>query len=160
MSVTNPTISKVCLKCAESKPLGQFHRRTKSVDGRGSRCKSCVNAQQAEYREENREVLSERQRDYARRNPDKIRSANRLRHSGTTQEQYDVAFHRQNGMCAICCAPDGHAKGRGGTLHSDHNHITGAFRGLLCAPCNTALGLLSESVPNLRFAIEYLENNQ
>ena len=38
----------------------------------------------------------------------------------------------------------------------DHDHKTGEVRGMLCHNCNRALGLLSDSVENLRSAIDYL----
>lgn len=50
---------------------------------------------------------------------------------GINQEQYDQILEVQNGKCAVC----------GGTrhtkpLHVDHDHKTGAIRGLLCFRCN------------------------
>ena len=42
---------KTCKACGESKPLdGGFYRDKKAKDGRRSRCKKCVLAQQAEHR--------------------------------------------------------------------------------------------------------------
>ena len=38
----------------------------------------------------------------------------------------------------------------------DHNHDTGAFRGILCLKCNSLLGMASDSVSVLKAAIEYL----
>jgi hypothetical protein len=38
----------------------------------------------------------------------------------------------------------------------DHNHETGAFRGILCLKCNSLLGMASESTEVLSAAIEYL----
>ena len=40
----------------------------------------------------------------------------------------------------------------------DHDHVTGKFRGILCHPCNTSLGLLSDRADVLRKAADYLEN--
>jgi hypothetical protein len=39
----------------------------------------------------------------------------------------------------------------------DHNHITGAFRGWLCSPCNTALGHAKDSRDRLQMLINYLD---
>ena len=48
---------------------------------------------------------------------------------------YEDLLAQQNGVCAICGrAPTNHK------LSLDHDHETGQFRGLLCAPCNSALG--------------------
>lgn len=35
-------MSKQCCTCKETKPLDQFHRHARSVDGRVSRCKVCA----------------------------------------------------------------------------------------------------------------------
>ncbi len=43
------------------------------------------------------------------------------------------------------------------TPHYDHNHKTGAFRGLLCRPCNMAIGIMKDDVKRIRSAAEYLE---
>lgn len=41
-------------------------------------------------------------------------------------------------------------------LHQDHDHGTGDVRGTLCGACNTALGLVSESVETLAGLIAYV----
>jgi hypothetical protein len=42
----------------------------------------------------------------------------------------------------------------------DHCHKRGHFRGWLCNPCNTALGLLSDDPDRLRKLIAYLERTK
>lgn len=39
----------------------------------------------------------------------------------------------------------------------DHNHKTGEFRGWLCINCNTALGLVHDSIEHLEKLIAYLK---
>ena len=43
-------------------------------------------------------------------------------------------------------------------INVDHSHKTGKVRGLLCSPCNRAIGLLGESINTLTNAINYLTN--
>lgn len=45
------------------------------------------------------------------------------------------------------------------TLHLDHDHKTGAFRGWLCHHCNTGIGLLGDDALGVRFALAYLSLN-
>lgn len=42
-------------------------------------------------------------------------------------------------------------------LRVDHNHETGAVRGLLCRNCNVALGLMQDSPERLQQALSYLQ---
>ena len=52
---------------------------------------------------------------------------------GITLEQYEIMAEVQDYRCAICAAPDsGWVHG----WHVDHDHATGAVRGLLCQTCN------------------------
>jgi hypothetical protein len=44
--------------------------------------------------------------------------------------------------------------------HVDHDHTTGQIRGLLCADCNMAIGILRDSVKTLRNLIAYLSGNK
>jgi hypothetical protein len=53
-----------------------------------------------------------------------------------------------------CCG--GAPNGQGRTLHYDHCHVTGAFRGWLCASCNTAIGKLGDNLQGVYNAVRYL----
>lgn len=71
-------------------------------------------------------------------------------------EYVQMAVERGN-KCDICGEPE--REERGGKLKSlavDHDHTTGAVRGLLCSSCNTALGKFKDSPDLLRSAIAYL----
>jgi hypothetical protein len=70
---------------------------------------------------------------------------------GITEAEYDEMLKRQNGVCALCQQD----KPRKNRLSVDHDHNTGRVRGLLCVPCNRALGFFENIEWNQR-AIEYL----
>src|SRR5947209_1962653 len=70
---------------------------------------------------------------------------------GITPEEYDAMFERQGGACAICRRK---FKRR---LCVDHCPVTHIVRGLLCIPCNTALGSFKDRPDLLRAAAAYLE---
>lgn len=62
-----------------------------------------------------------------------------MRKYGITRDEYDRLLVAQNGRCLICNRPGDELK-KG--LAVDHDHETGAVRGLLCVGCNTKLGWL------------------
>lgn len=72
-----------------------------------------------------------------------------------TLSQYEALLDQQNGVCAIC--GNGEIQARRKFLDVDHDHQTGLIRGLLCSPCNTALGLLRENVERMDRMIKYVE---
>ena len=74
---------------------------------------------------------------------------------GITQEDYERILKEQNNGCAICKCPQNLKTGKVISFCIDHNHITGEIRGLLCDPCNIALGKLKLDNPNAK---EILDN--
>lgn len=76
---------------------------------------------------------------------------------GITPEEYKIIFSLQDGCCAICSRNQSILKKR---LSVDHDHATGEIRGLLCDACNRGIGLLKDSIDNLKFAILYLEGKR
>lgn len=65
---------------------------------------------------------------------------------------YPVPTREMPPTCELCSAAP-----RTRALHLDHDHVTGKFRGWLCAKCNTGIGKLGDNVEGLRRAIAYLE---
>jgi hypothetical protein len=55
-------------------------------------------------------------------------------------------------LCECCSRPP--KSGR--ALHLDHDHVTGKFRGWLCASCNLAIGKLGDNLPRVLMAVAYL----
>lgn len=72
---------------------------------------------------------------------------------GVTVEGFKAMLREQANSCAICgkVPPQPIFD-----LFVDHNHATGAPRGLLCHACNTGIGHLQDSPYVLRRALEYL----
>lgn len=52
-----------------------------------------------------------------------------------------------------CCGKKHHK-----TLVVDHCHVTDAYRGWLCEPCNFALGHLGDNIEGVEKALAYLRN--
>jgi hypothetical protein len=76
-------------------------------------------------------------------------------------DQYLEMHDRQGGKCAICGQPEMQMRnGKIKALAVDHNHKTGAIRGLLCSDCNTGIGKLKDDVKVLQSAIRYLNSQQ
>jgi len=71
-----------------------------------------------------------------------------------TLDDYDRMLQEQNGSCAICFVKAEQQFHK--VLVVDHNHLTGQIRGLLCNPCNTAIGLLKERQEIIENALKYL----
>lgn len=63
----------------------------------------------------------------------------------------------QNGVCAIC--GNGETSKRQRSLSVDHDHETGAVRGLLCNRCNPMLGYARDDIAILQAAISYLQTH-
>lgn len=82
---------------------------------------------------------------------------------GMTPADEAAMLAQQNGSCAICknsVTRMDHRSGKQNPLAIDHDHATGAVRGLLCDTCNRAIGLLGDSAETLRSAIAYLERHR
>jgi hypothetical protein len=69
---------------------------------------------------------------------------------GLTRDEFEAMKVAQNGICAICNLEMPRP-------YIDHNHATGRIRKLLCMQCNTALGMVKESVTTLANMIQYIE---
>jgi hypothetical protein len=71
---------------------------------------------------------------------------------GITIEQYETMLAQQRGVCAVCAS----APSDGKPLDVDHCHTTNVVRGLLCNPCNMALGLLKDDPLRIRALETYI----
>jgi hypothetical protein len=69
---------------------------------------------------------------------------------GLTPEDIISMRKAQGGTCGIC------QRLLDEYLAVDHDHVTGAVRGLLCRPCNWGLGMFADSPERLQAAAAYL----
>lgn len=93
------------------------------------------------------------ERTYYARGLCRFHAERRRRHGSATEAE--LLTRAQSGRCAICRKP---ASGRRveAVLHRDHDHATGAVRGMLCGRCNKGLGLFNDDASLLLSAIGYL----
>jgi 5-methylcytosine-specific restriction endonuclease McrA len=126
----------VCLVCGSAIP----ETRSKKTKTCSPQCqKTARQAYGKEYFEVNRKAI--RLKDTARR-------------YGISLDALRDLIDESNGTCHICGQTD-----VGKELAVDHDHQTGAVRGLLCQRCNIMIGMALESTATLLAAIAYLERH-
>jgi hypothetical protein len=96
------------------------------------------NARSRAYHAAHRDEASARVRAYRKANP----NIHVQYIHGIPPGELHALYQAQGGRCAICDTP-GPERGVG-CLHIDHDHETGERRGLICHPCNKALGAVEE----------------
>jgi hypothetical protein len=84
-----------------------------------------------------------------------------LKRNGWTPELFYSAIKKQNGECAICNRKLTFENGTSGSRAcTDHQHtVPPNPRGILCSPCNSAIGLLKDSPELCEAAAEYLRKS-
>ncbi len=101
------------------------------------------------YKEKKRQYRSQESYKNKRRNNDLLKKF------GITIETYQEMLKNQNNVCSICnTVKQENEQTR--LLAVDHDHRTGAIRGLLCRRCNVMIGLSDDNVDLLQSAIIYL----
>jgi hypothetical protein len=162
---SNGTVVLMCSRCKREQPIENFRRRSgrPPTGKRLGRCSPCIACEKemakTPHRREqaNRRVLEFKQRLKERDCAElrrREREANLKRKYGFGEAEYGRLLAAHDGVCAICSQPP--TKGRGNRLHVDHDHGTGAIRGLLCTTCNTGLGNLNDDIDLLLKAVAYL----
>lgn len=98
------------------------------------------------------ERLAAQSKAWRKANPEKRKDMALRSRFGITLAQYNELSDRQGGVCAVCRQP--------AVLAVDHCHTTGRIRGLLCMPCNTAIGQFRDDPGLLRAAATYVEETR
>lgn len=83
-----------------------------------------------------------------------FRKARLKRFYKLTPDDWDKLFESQGRVCASCKSDDPRHKNG---WHTDHCHTTDVVRGILCFPCNAALGACGDSSAKLRAMADYIE---
>jgi hypothetical protein len=76
---------------------------------------------------------------------------------GITDKKYKTLLKKQKGGCGVCGIKNNIFRGKKVHWCVDHDHNTGAVRGLLCGACNRGIGLLGDSTVVIQKALDYLE---
>ena len=139
-----------------------------------------------EWRRENADAVNEKIREDRKNNPEKYREweGNKryqdvdksryrevLKKHGITSKDYDEAFEKQNGLCAICHKEETRLSRNGVTLTRlclDHCHTCEdnghkglpLIRGFLCHSCNVMIRSPNDNIAILESAIQYLKQHE
>jgi hypothetical protein len=164
--------TKTCKKCGAAKSSEAFYKASTARDGLRPECIDCAKAYRRKWYEANREAAirrtlkwrddnRDRYDDYRaeyRQRPERKRKMRDLyyrRTFGISADDVDALIEVQGGVCAIC----GITPEREASWHVDHDHETGAVRGVLCIDCNHGIGKLGDSIERLERAIAYLRRS-
>lgn len=99
-------------------------------------------------------------RDHRQNNPRHYRDRELRKKFKIGNEEYDRMVATQGNVCAICKGGENTIrKGRKLHLAVDHDHGTGAIRGILCSGCNKAIGMMCDDIDTLQNAIDYLRRH-
>ena len=168
---------KKCTKCGETKELNSenFYSSKQTKSGYKCYCKDCINKQNKEYDNLNKDklknrILKSRNRckeskarhvnssELWRKNNKEIYKNGILKRKyGITFIEFKEMFELQESKCKICSKElELLAK----TTHVDHCHSSGKVRGILCNSCNVTLGHVKDNILILENAIKYLKDNQ
>lgn len=99
-----------------------------------------------------------------KRNSEKPKKTRKSKSIVYVSRQKRILMYEDAGFkCEICGLKEEQRCSVTGTTPSlciDHCHDTMKIRGVLCKKCNSAIGLLKDSIPNLEAAIKYLKKHE
>lgn len=121
-----------CTRCKQVKPEADFTRDRQKRNGLRPACRQC----EKDLRDQTAEAR---------------RRARIVRIYGVDPDWFDRTLKEQDGRCAICPQPLTDIP-----IAVDHDHETGAVRGILCNWCNTGLGMFRDRIDVLISAAAYL----
>lgn len=152
--------TKICNTCGETFIAEKYlYGKCRPCANKATNATRAIRMSNPEYRE----TYNAKQREYKKRKPRSYakRKEQWLRYKyNMTQQDYDNLLESQNGVCAICkqvCKSNKML-----AIDHDHNCCPGdkscgqCIRGLLCANCNGAIGMLQEDPIIIKRAMEYI----
>lgn len=72
---------------------------------------------------------------------------------GITEAEFEDYGDSKNWQCEIC------KKVIIDKPYTDHDHLSGKFRGILCFHCNVGLGHFGDSISRMQAAIDYVSEH-
>ena len=107
----------------------------------------------------NKKNLKKKADIWVKNNPEKRREIgirHRLKKQGVSKIEIEKAIQagrNPNKVCSVCGVQCTKPK----QWHTDHDHVSLLFRGIVCFNCNTMLGSARDSIKILKRAILYLK---
>jgi hypothetical protein len=126
-----------CSKCGLTKPPDNFPKNKNSKTGYHCYCKPCHSRQ--------------RRDSLARNHGGSERHYHLKQRYGIGAAEVDELIREQGGLCVVC--------GEREAKQVDHDHETGAVRGILCLLCNAAMGAFHDDPALIRRAIGYVREH-
>lgn len=156
---------KKCSKCKEIKKVLEFGLQKLYGPHKGyysytSKCNICTTIMCKERYHKNIEKSRKRSREEytnSKTRRDYKYFYNIKTKYNASKSWYLFTLTKQGHKCAICETTQ---KEHNKRLAVDHSHNSGKLRGLLCANCNTAIGLLKEDEEIFMKALSYLKSFQ
>lgn len=154
---------KLCSRCLVAKEVADFYKDHTKPTGLSSQCIPCRKSEQRRYRN-TPAGLSVAHKHNTTAGKDRDRKYRRQIRFGVSHEQLVEMFKAQDGKCAnpgcLIELDEDAPHGAPNKLHLDHDHKTNKVRGLLCAGCNVALGMIHESQSRANGLAEYIRTHE
>lgn len=170
-------VEKTCGRCNHAKSVLEFHKHSGSRDGFMSHCKKChtelgtasarrrrsnmtpaakaaLSDRRKQHAKDNREQLAEYAKTYRRDHREELLSKKLENRYGITLVEYYEMLAAQDYKCVGCIRSFDSDRVK---INVDHCHTSGEVRGLLCAQCNAALGMVRDSSETLIRLVRYLK---
>lgn len=109
-------------------------------------------AHSTKYYEHSAESVKQSVSKYRAAHPEKVKATWLKGRYGLSLSAFNTMLEEQNSKCAICDVDFSSAV----RPNVDHDHKTGAVRGLLCSNCNKGIGFLGDQASTVAAAVQYL----